>query len=764
MKKSLLCAFLLAAVPALATISKVQSAATWNSSGSTCNVSLTGTTAGNLIVLWMTWSPSSLTLNLGYTDPAGNTYASAVGPTIQTASNTAAQIVYAKNLPNGGNDAIHFPFANSGSATSVSCVAVEYSGLDTMYPLDSVSAGYSNSVNPTGLLDSGTVAPANANLLVFGGGTSDTSYTVSAGSGFTSVQNNPGSITEQFINSPTSPNNTLQRATACLAIGMTCSPTTTGNWLMQMAVFRDASWTVAGGWPPARLGQILYASQFPGVDASAKIQNAIDACPLSGCTVSALDLSDVGGTGSQNIDPGSKAVSLLLGPYTYIINQITLRTAFSIVGSSDGMTTLQSPGSVANPNNNPVFVIPQGANNIPAQRVHLENFQAFGSVGNSTQDGLFADCSNTTYTGNGLEYSLIQNVAFQKFMGVSIHLRCNPNNATSNNQFLTFINVQAFRPSMGSHNLMIEGANGQIKFINSEFDGTPSGCPLMCAYDGTNIYVGTYMGGAQYPYSIDFDRLVSQAAQVAVNLNGVLHVAFRGSHHEHIATGGYLLTNGALNIVEIDNAYFANDGSYHNSMGTGYLINASSGAASNTIAFTNSIWGQFVGAGPDNLVVGSPSLTMCNNVGPANFGSGNGQQFYKECQFQGQSISATLLQANEGGAQTGAGIHLTGWGSAASVSSVTGTTQTEQFLISTGGTGYVSAPTVTVTFPNGFPLSPAPICTLDVVGITGSGGAIIFAPGTPSLSSATFTAYMNTGGTFTPAASETYNVVMRCGP
>jgi len=69
-------------------------------------------------------------------------FVSAVGPTIQSASSTAAQIVYAKSI-NPGTDNIGIQFANSGSATSVSCVAVEYSGADTMYSLDSVSAGYS---------------------------------------------------------------------------------------------------------------------------------------------------------------------------------------------------------------------------------------------------------------------------------------------------------------------------------------------------------------------------------------------------------------------------------------------------------------------------------------------------------------------------------------------------------------------------------------------------------------------------------------------
>lgn len=70
-------------------------------------------------------------------------------------------------------------------------------------------------------------------------------------------------------------NKVLQRATAGLTgVG---SPR---NWLMQMAIFRDASSTVGGGWLPARLPNILDASQFPGNDAGAKINSAISALPV----------------------------------------------------------------------------------------------------------------------------------------------------------------------------------------------------------------------------------------------------------------------------------------------------------------------------------------------------------------------------------------------------------------------------------------------------------------------------------------------------
>jgi hypothetical protein len=160
-------------------------------------------------------------------------------------------------------------------------VIVEYNGLDQNYPLDSVSAGYSTAGNPTSLMDSGTVAPANANLLVFGGGTSDLeTANLQSGSMFTLVQKNGGSLTEQLV---VTGNNALQRATVCLnTVGAPCTPTTNGNWVMQMAVFRDASWNVAGGWNPPRFSQVLDATQFPGSDIGAQVMAAQNALPVTG--------------------------------------------------------------------------------------------------------------------------------------------------------------------------------------------------------------------------------------------------------------------------------------------------------------------------------------------------------------------------------------------------------------------------------------------------------------------------------------------------
>ena len=260
MKGLLFCVVVLFSLSASATISQVQSKATWAATGSSCQVTFNSNpTQSNLIAVWTSWTtspPNNITVtsvkdqldNGPICDASGHcVYASAVGPTVQSASSTAGQIFYAVVKNGALSDPVTVTY--SGTVSSANCVIVEYSGLDVNYPLDSVSAAYSYSGGTK--MDSGTAAPANASLLVFGAGTNDTG-TASAGSGFTDIfpLTSNDSIIEQNTSAITS-NNTLQRATGNLSAS--------GNWVMQMAVFRDASWGLTGG-SPQFTGQSLVSN------------------------------------------------------------------------------------------------------------------------------------------------------------------------------------------------------------------------------------------------------------------------------------------------------------------------------------------------------------------------------------------------------------------------------------------------------------------------------------------------------------------------
>src|ERR1700722_6110521 len=181
--KSILCAMLLLVSPAFATIMQQRSNSKWTCSGTvtggtlTCSQNFSTTGASDLIAVWTTWQ-SSATVTATVADGFG-TYTSAVGPTQQPTQASGvpanAQIFYLQNIRGGIADTVTVTLTGP-SGTSVPAfgmVMAEYSGLDTVNPLDSVSEAISNSGSPSGTLDSDTASPVNANLLVFGGGNSD---------------------------------------------------------------------------------------------------------------------------------------------------------------------------------------------------------------------------------------------------------------------------------------------------------------------------------------------------------------------------------------------------------------------------------------------------------------------------------------------------------------------------------------------------------------------------------------------------------------
>jgi hypothetical protein len=247
-KKYALSVVLLLTLPAFATITDVQSNSNFACTSSPCSVTLNTqphTTAGNLIAIWVLWqSSSAYTVNGVKDSNSQNNFVSAVGPTVQSVSSPpiSAQIFYAPNIhPSPAHDQVTVTFSGSGSI-SAGVVAVEYSGLDQNFPLDSTSAGFSH--NPGSQPDSGSAAPANANLLVFGGATNDSSQTsADTVAGFSQVQRSTDlkSVTEEMV---VSGNQKLQRATAVNPVPPA------GNWLMQMAIFRDAYQNTLAGSNP----------------------------------------------------------------------------------------------------------------------------------------------------------------------------------------------------------------------------------------------------------------------------------------------------------------------------------------------------------------------------------------------------------------------------------------------------------------------------------------------------------------------------------
>ncbi len=223
MKRFALSLVLLLAIHASATISWVQTKPVWNctlgGSGGTFTCVFTSTAAvgaGHLLIVWTYWQSSSVfTASVQDTGtPTTNTFYSAVGPTIQSngTTPTTAQLFYAKSIHGStGGDQVTVTYTGpaSGSISLAGAMMVEYSGLNSLYPLDSVSAGYSYASGAGTALDSGFAAPANTNLLIFGVGASDNFGSATIGnSNFMDRTDNNGAmsgvcgIAEDFIYSP----------------------------------------------------------------------------------------------------------------------------------------------------------------------------------------------------------------------------------------------------------------------------------------------------------------------------------------------------------------------------------------------------------------------------------------------------------------------------------------------------------------------------------------------------------------------------------
>ena len=180
--------------------------------------------AGNLNVVVVGWNNSTAQVT-SVSDSMSNSYAVAVGPTIQTGLATQT-IYYAKNIlpaaANGNVVTVRF----TAAATSPDIRIAEYKGLDTVNPLDVAVAAQGNNA----LSNSGTVTTTNANDLLVGANLVQT-LTTGPGTGFTNrvITSPDGDILEDRV------------VTATGSYSATAPDSPAGAWIMQMVAFRAAS-------------------------------------------------------------------------------------------------------------------------------------------------------------------------------------------------------------------------------------------------------------------------------------------------------------------------------------------------------------------------------------------------------------------------------------------------------------------------------------------------------------------------------------------
>jgi hypothetical protein len=314
---------------------------------------------------------------------------------------------------------------------------------------------------------------------------------------------------------------------------------------------------------------VLYADQFSG-----GVADAISACPSAGCIIYA-DSQNVN-RNLGTIDPGSKAITLYLGPFTYNVKQITLERDLRIIGMGSGITFLQSVNG-----NNPVVVSPQ-ATFSAATNVFLSGFRLVGSTGNTSEDAIF--WNSTGLAGSGVWYSELRDVEITGFAGNGIHLRGTDTDYSGMSQFIQFNQVVVWRVKGGGNGLRVEGAAYELSFNDCQFDGTAPG-------DGTNILLGA-LPTSPYavPTDISFTKLTTQLAATAVQIDGGWGLSFYSPHHEFV-WGVYALTGNtgaSIRGVTISDAGFQTSGV---NGGAGYLLKVTSPGATGIQFVHNHIMG-----------------------------------------------------------------------------------------------------------------------------------------------------------------------------
>jgi chitodextrinase len=264
------------------------------SSGITNSVPLSSpTAAGSLIVVYVIWDNTG---SVSVSDSAGNTYASAVGPTQWNSDPYSVQVFYAINR-SGGADAVTATFSTAVMSFGIVYVH-EYSGVDQTAPIDVTAAASGSSPS----LDSGFATTTSANDLIFGAGVSDNIVTAE-GFGFTVRDLAFGNITEDLIGSSPGP----YAATATHQGKM---------WAMQMVAFRAASGSSDSDTPSPTVPD----TQAPTVSITSPSNNQT----ISGTVTITADAADnIGVVGVQfELDGATLGIESTTAPYSTILNTI----------------------------------------------------------------------------------------------------------------------------------------------------------------------------------------------------------------------------------------------------------------------------------------------------------------------------------------------------------------------------------------------------------------------------------------------------------
>jgi hypothetical protein len=120
-------------------------------------------TTGNLIVVSVGYDSPAATIS-SVTDSNGNTYTLAAGPTAWGGGSYHTATYYAKNITGGGAAITITVNLSAASTTALELFQLEYSGVDTVSPLDQASSA----VGTGTVMNSGSKTTTQVNELIYG--------------------------------------------------------------------------------------------------------------------------------------------------------------------------------------------------------------------------------------------------------------------------------------------------------------------------------------------------------------------------------------------------------------------------------------------------------------------------------------------------------------------------------------------------------------------------------------------------------------------
>jgi hypothetical protein len=214
----------------------------------------------------------------------------------------------------------------------------------------------------------------------------------------------------------------------------------------------------------------------------------------------------------------------------------------------------------------------------PVQRWSMRGFTVIGQGSlNPNQNGLHFNAipqATPSYTG-GLWYCDFFQLTIRGFNGSQIYLNCVDGSGDMANQFLTFMNVKAFREDVStSRCLKASGQFGQVTFIQCEFDGKNQ-----TTLGAINVELRSLATGNDQVYSVKFDTCTFQSSDQAIYTYNVLAVTLDTCYFEKLNTG---INCDSASYVTLNTPRFANI----TNAGNGYCIQSSN--ASHVVA--NSIY------------------------------------------------------------------------------------------------------------------------------------------------------------------------------